>query len=77
MKTMTCKQMGGPCDAPIKGSTAEEMMANGGKHLTEMSGDPAHKAAFDMMQETGKDPVANQKWMDGFKTQFDALPMDQ
>ena len=28
---MTCKQMGGPCDAKVKGETPDEMMKNGMK----------------------------------------------
>ena len=35
MKTMTCAQMGGPCDEKIAGSTPDEMMENGMKHLEE------------------------------------------
>ena len=26
MKTMTCKQMGGPCDAAFHGNTADEVI---------------------------------------------------
>jgi hypothetical protein len=34
MKKMTCREMGGSCDAVIEGNTAEEMALNGGIHLT-------------------------------------------
>ncbi len=33
MKTLTCAQMGGPCEEKISGNTPEEMMANGMTHL--------------------------------------------
>jgi len=36
MKTMTCAQMGGPCETKIMGNTPDEMMANGMKHLESM-----------------------------------------
>lgn len=35
MKMMTCAQMGGMCDTEVTGNTADEMMANGMKHLEE------------------------------------------
>ena len=33
MKTMTCKQMGGPCDTKVQASSKDEMMTKGGEHL--------------------------------------------
>ena len=75
MKTMTCKQMGGPCDMPIQGETAEEMMNNGAKHLMEQS-DEAHKAAKSMMEDMQKNPAAGQKWNEDFAKQFAELPQD-
>jgi predicted small metal-binding protein len=35
MKTLTCAQMGGPCDAKISGNSKEEIVMNGMKHLEE------------------------------------------
>lgn len=76
MKTMTCMQMGGPCEAPIQGSTPQEMAQNGGAHLKEMAdkGDDAHKQALAMMQTTQGNPDAEKKWMDDFTAKFNALP---
>lgn len=80
MKTMTCKQMGGPCDAPIKGSTPDEMMANGGKHVNDMAatGDAAHIETKKQMDAMGGDPNsdANKQWMEKFHTDFAATPDD-
>ena len=77
MKTMTCKQMGGPCDAPIHGNTAEEMMNNGAKHLQEAAakGDEAHKKVMTMMEEMQKNPESdsNKQWNEKFKKDFAAL----
>lgn len=41
MKTMTCRQMGGPCDEKIQGATPEEMMNNGMAHVTQSHPDMA------------------------------------
>src|ERR1035441_10311717 len=35
MKTMTCKQMGGPCDAPFRGNKADEVIKAQDSHLKE------------------------------------------
>ena len=36
MKTMTCKQMGGPCDLPLRGESADEVIKAQDAHLKEM-----------------------------------------
>ncbi len=33
MKTMTCRDMEGPCDAKMTADTPEEMMQKGGDHI--------------------------------------------
>ena len=45
MKTMTCTQMGGPCDTPFHGNTADDVIKAQDKHLKEMvaKGDEMHK----------------------------------
>lgn len=69
MKTMTCAQMGGECDKNIMGSTAEEMMGNGMKHLEE-----AHpKMAADVKAMPMTDP-AMVAWSEKFQKDFDAAP---
>lgn len=37
MKTMTCKQLGGPCDLPHHGETANDVIKAQDKHLKEVS----------------------------------------
>lgn len=76
MKTMTCRQMGGPCDAPIQGSTVEEMSANGAKHLQDMANDSDHQKALEMMNQTMADPEANKKWSEEFAEKFNAAPAE-
>ena len=75
MKTMTCRQMGGPCDAQIHGETVEEMMNNGAKHLHEAN-DEAHKPALEMMAGMQNKPEEAQKWNEEFAKKFAELPQD-
>ena len=81
MKTMTCKQLHGPCDTLIKGATAEEMMQNSQKHAMEMvaSGDKVHIDAMEAMRKQHMDmtPEAQKQWMEKFQNEFAAMPNDQ
>ena len=70
---MTCKQMGGPCDMPISGETAQEMSDNCAKHLQEQT-DENHKQALAMMEDMQKNPAAGQQWSDEFAKKFAELP---
>lgn len=70
---MTCRQMGGPCDMPIQGNTAEEMMNNGRNHVHSVD-DEGHKKVIAMMVEMQSNPEAGKKWNDDFTAQFNALP---
>jgi hypothetical protein len=79
MKTMTCKQLYGPCDAPIRGETAEEMMENSKKHTMEMAakGDEEHIKVMETMKEKMTDPEAVKQWMEKFQNDFAAAPEDE
>jgi predicted small metal-binding protein len=69
MKMMTCAQMGGECEEKITGSTSDEMMMNGMKHL-----EVAHpKMAADVKAAAPTDPMMVQ-WNEKFKTDFEAAP---
>jgi hypothetical protein len=69
MKTMTCKDMGGPCDESMTAASAEEMIAMGGAHV-HATLDDAHKAiAADMAAMT---PESSQAWNDEFSKKWDA-----
>jgi hypothetical protein len=78
MKTMTCKQMGGPCDAPFQGKTADEVIKAQDDHLKEMvaGDDETHKSARKSMQERWKRPLSGMKWYMKTKKDFAALPDD-
>lgn len=80
MKTMTCKQLYGPCDALIHGATAEEMIAKSQEHAMEMvaSGDALHIEAMNAMREQHMNMTeeAKEQWMKKFHADFDATPED-
>jgi hypothetical protein len=78
MKTMTCKQMGGPCEATFHGKTADEVIKAQDNHLKEMveKGDETHQSARKGMQERWKRPVSGMKWYMKTKKDFAALPED-
>ena len=81
MKTMTCKQLYGPCDTLIHGKTSQEMMENSKKHAMEMvaKGDEVHINAMKEMGEMHKsmDEKTVKQWMEKFQNDFDAQPEDQ
>jgi len=78
MKTMTCKQLGGPCDHELKGATADEVITAQDQHLREVvkSGDVAHEPALTAMKGRWKRPVSGLKWYRATKAAFAALPDD-
>jgi len=79
MKTMTCKQLGGACDMEFSANTFEEMAEISKKHGMEMfqKQDEAHLQAMNEIMELMSDPAAMQKWMDGKRREFEALPEDE
>jgi len=78
MKTMTCSQLGGTCDLPLRGETADEVIKLQDAHLNEVvaGGDAAHAAALKEMKGRWKHPFAGMKWYKGTKAAFAALPDD-
>ncbi len=78
MKTMTCRQLGGPCDLAHHGKTANEVIKAQDSHLKEMvaQGDEVHKGALSEMQGRWKNPLAGMGWYRKAKRDFAALPQD-
>ncbi|MDQ3955931.1 MAG: DUF1059 domain-containing protein [Actinomycetota bacterium] len=78
MKTMTCRQMGGPCDAAFHGETADEVIKAQDKHLKDSvaGGDETHKSALEMMKARWKNPIKGMGWYRKTKKTFAALPED-
>lgn len=79
MKTMTCKQMGGPCDMAFHGNTADEIIKQQDKHLKEAvaNGDTTHEGALKDMQGRWKNPISGMGWYMKTKKGFAALPEDE
>ncbi|MFW0796938.1 hypothetical protein AAFP30_24245 [Gordonia sp. CPCC 205515] len=78
MKTMTCKQLGGPCDLALSGETADEVIQAQDKHLRAAveGGDTAHTPALDDMKGRWKHPIKGMGWYKSTKKAFAELPED-
>jgi hypothetical protein len=78
MKTMRCRQLGGPCDLPLQGNTADEVIKLQDRHLKDVvaSGDEAHKSALKAMKGRWKNPISGLGWYRKTKREFAALPED-
>ena len=78
MKTMTCRQLGGPCDLQFHGSSADEVIKAQDKHLKEMvaGGDETHNGALGEMKGRWKHPLSGMAWYRNAKRDFAALSED-
>jgi hypothetical protein len=78
VKTMTCKQLGGPCDFQLHGESADVAIKAQDQHLKEIvsGGDETHKAALKEMKGRWKHPIAGMGWYRNAKRDFAALPDD-
>lgn len=78
MKTMTCKDLGGPCDLAHRGVTADEVIKAQDKHLRDVvaNGDHAHGDARSAMKARWRHPVSGMGWYIATKRRFAELPDD-
>jgi hypothetical protein len=76
MKTMTCQQLGGPCNSSHQGVTADEVIKAQDRHLKEMvaQGDMTHKGALKEMKGRWRNPIKGMGWYRQAKRNFAALP---
>ena len=76
MKTMTCKQMGGPCDRAFSGESADDVIKAQDQHLKEAvaAGDTMHEQANHEMRGRWKNPIRGLGWYRQVKKDFAALP---
>ena len=76
MKTMTCRQLGGPCDAVHSGEDANEVIHAQDRHLKDVvaAGDRAHEQALKEMKGRWKRPVSGLKWYRQVQRDFAELP---
>lgn len=79
MKTMTCKQLGGPCSLEFHRNTADEVIKDQDAHLKDMvaKGDQAHQEALKEMQGRWKNPISGMGWYLKMKKDFAALSDDK
>ena len=71
MKKMTCRQMGGACDAVITGATPQEMGDSCQKHVMQVkaAGDTSHDEAMAKMSKMT--PAELQAFMGDFVRKFE------
>lgn len=76
MKSMTCRQLGGPCDHAHSGETADDVINAQDAHLKAMvaEGDQAHQPARDDMKARWRRPVSGMRWYRQAKKDFAELP---
>ncbi len=78
MKTMTCSQLGGPCDLEHRGATANDVIKEQDRHLkhAEKAGDAAHQEARDAMKRRWRHPKKSLDWYNDAMKSFAQLPED-
>ncbi|MCT2097099.1 DUF1059 domain-containing protein, partial [Dietzia cinnamea] len=78
MKTMTCKDLGGPCDLAHRGETADDVISAQDAHLKERvrAGDEAHVPAREDMKGRWRRPRQSLGWYRDVKKRFADLPED-
>ena len=76
MKTMTCRQLGGPCDLEHRGESADDVINAQDQHLkeAEKAGDTAHQPARDDMKSRWRHPRKSLGWYKQMKADFAELP---
>jgi hypothetical protein len=79
MKTMTCRQLGGPCDLAHSGTDANEIIHAQDRHLKEAvaNGSTDHEPASKAMKGRWRRPVSGLKWYRQVQRDFEALPGEQ
>jgi predicted small metal-binding protein len=76
MKTMSCQQLGGPCDFELRGTTADEVIKAQDQHLKDVvaGGDATHEGALKDMKGQWKRPISGMGWYRKVKRDFAGLP---
>ena len=78
MKTMTCRQLGGPCDLEHHGESADDVINAQDRHLkeAEKAGDASPQPARDDMKGRWRHPKKSMGWYKAAKATFADLPED-
>jgi hypothetical protein len=72
MKTMTCKQLGGPCELALSGETADDIIKAQDRHLKDAvkAGDATHEDALKEMKGRWRHPRQAMSWYSATKQGF-------
>jgi predicted small metal-binding protein len=75
VKTMTCQDLGGPCNLAHRGESADEIIKAQDRHLKEVvkAGDDAHVGARDDMKGRWRHPMKSMSWYNDVKKRFAEL----
>jgi predicted small metal-binding protein len=78
MKTMTCSQLGGPCDHALQGADADAVIKAQDRHLRDAvrAGDTSHGPAHEEMKSRWRRPLAAMGWYRDTKKAFAQLSED-
>lgn len=78
MKTMTCTDLGGPCDLAHTGASADDVIQAQDAHLKAAvkAGDESHEAARKEMKGRWLHPKRSLGWYNDVKKRFAELPED-
>jgi hypothetical protein len=78
MKTLTCRELDGPCDLALSAATGDEIIKALDRHLREAvrSGDTAHEPAHEEMKGRWRHPVKAMGWYRKTKKTFADHPED-
>ena len=78
MKTMTCHQLGGPCELALRGESADQVIKAQDRHLKQavQNGDATHEQASREMKGRWKRPKQSMGWYLATKKAFAKLPED-
>ena len=78
MKSMTCRQLGGPCEVEHRGNDANEIIHAQDQHLKDAvaAGNSDHEQALKEMKGRWKRPVSGLKWYRQVQRDFATLPSE-
>ena len=76
MKTMTCRQLGGPCEHQHRGDSADDVIKAQDQRLKDAvrAGDATHQQAREEMKGRWRHPKRSMGWYRDAKATFAALP---
>ncbi len=76
IKTLTCTQLGGPCDTAHSGADANEVIKAQDRHLRDAvaRGEVSHEQALQDMKGRWRRPISGMKWYRQVQRDFASAP---